>query len=87
MPKEIDLSNTPFSKWQGCTLVNPLCPTDLCVLPKTHRGLHKLHTSPAPEKLSKVLRRCNGITDPWELVELGWEKARKMWPEETSNGV
>lgn len=79
---ELDLSDTPFPKWRGCTLVNPLCPTDLCVLPKTHKGLHKLHTSPEPEKLSKVLKRAhNRITDPWELVKLGWEKASELWPE------
>ena len=35
--------------WQGCPMVNPLCPDDLCILPPRHpKHMHQLTTMVAP---------------------------------------
>ena len=70
--------------WQGCQLVNPLCPDDLCLLPQDHEGYHRLGTMAEPDEVSDIMfmapprKRRRSAS---ELYQLGWKKARELWPE------
>lgn len=75
--------------WRGCQLVNPLCPDDLCVLPKDHvgtaQGYHILGTTAwdYPLKLTKksVIFFSEEELDQEGLIRLGWSTQRELWPD------
>lgn len=65
-----------MNDWQGCTLVNPLCPDDLCILPEGHEGYHQLGTMVEPQPLSRFMvlaptRHAKSWSRP-ELIEFGY---------------
>lgn len=81
---------------EHCLLVNPLCPDDLCVLPRNHPGTkkneHLLGTmygsaglNPSPKYRLKMSRHMflapEGSTED-DLMELGCKRAEELWPSE-----
>lgn len=83
-------------QWQGCTLVNPLCPDDLCDLPPHHEGteegIHRLSTFIHPMEVASDMemvwyvvgshREIPTNLDEQDLRRLGHELAVELWPEE-----
>ena len=74
-----------------CPLVNPLCPSDLCVLPAGHdgteEGYHVLGTDNYTLAQRYIAARSLfimmpvGTTDE-ALIERGWEIQHEHWPED-----
>jgi hypothetical protein len=70
----------PNRHWNGCLLVNTLCPDDLCWLPLNEDGSqHKAHclgSSPWDERLHlhvrDVMFMSTESTTPEELIHEGW---------------
>jgi len=66
-----------------CPLINPLCPEDLCWLPRDHvgtkEGYHVLGTTPYDyaEKFPKEWLRTD-LDTPDQLIEAGIRLARQM---------
>lgn len=65
--------------WRGCTLVNPLCPDDLCVLPP-HKGWHCLSTMIEPGPVWSGMKRAAAGTSRENLIQLGCDKAAELKP-------
>jgi hypothetical protein len=63
--------------WNGCTLINPLCPDDLCILPP-HKGNHCLMTMIESGLVSPLMHRVKGHRTYEELVQLGFQEAIKL---------
>lgn len=94
MTKKREPKPEPYS---DCTLVNPLCPTDLCQLWYGHKGTdehkHLLGTMPGslpdstndPEdcvqEVSDVMFMAARGTKAQALMTKGWTRAAQLWPE------
>ena len=76
------------AKWNGCLLVNPLCPDDLCWLPADKEHPHKWHCL-------STSRWCDRFTigntaffmskvaqDAYDLYIEGWQAQFKLSPSE-----
>lgn len=74
--------------WQGCEMVNALCPSDLCQLPAGHLGvaenIHWVGTSVEPMQLHKrYIQMAPDIGVPHDeasLYALGWALDYKLNP-------
>jgi hypothetical protein len=80
--------------WKGCQLVNPLCPDDLCVLPKNHvgteQGYHILGTTAWDNPLHVTKRSVLFLlqeetgdereVDREGLIRIGWTRQQELWP-------
>lgn len=68
-----------------CTLVNPLCPDDLCVLEYGHDGTdrheHCLRTMIECEGVSDYMYMAPRRTSKSDLIRLGAERASQLWPD------
>lgn len=74
-------------RWNGCTMVNPLCPDDLCILPYGHPGMaegwHHLGTDVGPNQYELAELHPRGPNArPRDLVELGWKRQRELYPDD-----
>lgn len=77
--------------WNGCPMINPLCPDDLCWLPYAHpgfdKGVHFLGTDADAVKydpeIMKLHPRGPNATEV-DLVELGHKRQREMFPDHFS---
>lgn len=72
--------------WEGCPLVNPLCPDDLCVLPLGHvgteQGYHLLGTDAYDDPLKLTKRSVLYLEGPLpkeKLVKLGWKRQKELF--------
>jgi hypothetical protein len=69
-----------------CTLVNPACPDDLCILPAGHVGteekVHILGTDRYSEAVRYDFPMAPPGTDDEELVRLGWEEQFRRFPDQ-----
>lgn len=80
----------PNRDWNGCLLVNPMCPDDLCWLPLNEDGsqhtAHCLHTMPWNERLHLTKRDAMFMSEsshtPEHLYLEGWMVALKLFPQE-----
>jgi hypothetical protein len=80
-------------KYSDCTLVNPLCPGDLCELWYGHKGTtehkHLLGTMPSSasdpessvEEVSHIMFMAPKGTNSDELISLGIKRSDELWPE------
>jgi hypothetical protein len=68
-----------------CTLVNPLCPDDLCQLEYGHegadRGEHALSTMIDCSAVSDLMFMAPAGTTKPHLMRLGYDRAMELWPE------
>lgn len=73
--------------WNGCPLVNPLCPDDLCWLPYAHPGfeigVHFLGTSAEPtawkDQMELHPRGPNATQS--DLIDLGRHRQVELFPD------
>lgn len=72
-----------WDRWGGCKFINPLCPSDLCRLPKDHVGseynIHLLGTSGEPELIPCMERHPNKSATFNDLIAMGWKRQREMF--------
>lgn len=73
--------------WNGCLLVNPLCPDDLCWLPATdHQHMwHCLGTDPWDHRFTlsgTAFYMSKTSTTESELIREGWFKQLDLFPQE-----
>lgn len=72
-----------MGRWNGCKLVNPLCPDDLCILPPHPQWpMHKLGTAGEPFVVSDVMFMHPEAQTAEDLVMAGWEAQERMDREE-----
>lgn len=64
--------------WQGCTMVNPYCPDDVCVRPAGHRGGHTLGTMAYDEQTRRKFPMLPDGASYDEVVATGWDRARDL---------
>jgi len=84
-----------WRRWEGCQLVNPLCPDDLCILPKDHvgtkQGYHILGTTPWDDPLHVTKRSVMFLlqeetgdsreVDQNDLIRIGWTRQQELFPD------
>jgi hypothetical protein len=75
-------------RWNGCVLVNPLCPDDLCWLPAVNGKQHRLHclgTDRWDERFTvggTAFYMSKISTTQEDLITEGWQKQLQMSPHE-----
>lgn len=70
--------------WQGCMLVNPLCPDDLCLEPAGHSpGKHQLGTmrTDAWTRIRKPMYVSTTASTSRDLIEEGWDRQQQLLSE------